>query len=206
MTASTFIGEPQRLQRRSIHLVDLGQQLAAQAARDCLAETVWSGVVLGDLADDGERQLLRVLLLPSLGGLAHQVGSRLGQMLEELDQELEGGEQLRVCLEVWIVLRSVQGESYQVAVDIPDLGGGDAADRAPKDNGVIVNFDLLPFEPLDHVTNPAGLRLGVQEMTRVGMKESEAVVRPRFFSLDVPRARSWYTAPSSFRCLGGQEG
>jgi hypothetical protein len=134
------------------------------------------------------------------------VGSRLGKMLEELDQELEGGEQLRVCFEVWIVLRAVQDESHQLAGDVPDLGGGDAAARAPKDNGVIVNFDLLLFEPFDHVTNPAGLRLGVQEMTRVGMKESVAVVRPRLFSLDAPWARSWYTAPSSFQCLGGQEG
>ena len=204
MTASTFIGEPQRLQRRSIHLVDLGQQSCPSGAGLPGGDGLVRGI-LGNLADV-ESAVLRVLLLPSLGGLAHQVGSRLGQMLEELDQELEGGEQLRVCLEVWIVLRAVQGESYQVAVDVPDLGGGDAAARAPKDNGVIVNFDLLPFEPLDHVTNPAGLRPGVQEMTRVGMKESEAVVRPRFFSLDVPRARSWYTAPSSFRCLGGQEG
>jgi glycine hydroxymethyltransferase len=64
-------------------------------------------------------------------------------------------------------------ESHQVAVDASDIGGGDAAARALKDNGIIVNMNLLPFEPLDRVTNPAGLRLGVQEMTRVGMKEPE---------------------------------
>ena len=34
-------------------------------------------------------------------------------------------------------------------------------------------MNLLPFEPLDRVTNPAGIRMGVQEMTRVGMKEPE---------------------------------
>jgi glycine hydroxymethyltransferase len=64
-------------------------------------------------------------------------------------------------------------ESHQVAVDVSDLGGGEAVSRTLKDNGIIVNMNLLPFEPLDHVTNPAGLRLGVQEMTRVGMKEPE---------------------------------
>ncbi len=42
-------------------------------------------------------------------------------------------------------------------------------------------MNLLPFEPLDHVTNPAGLRLGVQEMTRVGMKEPEMDVIAGFF-------------------------
>jgi glycine hydroxymethyltransferase len=72
-------------------------------------------------------------------------------------------------------------ESHQVAVDVSGLGGGDAAARTLKDNGIIVNMNLLPFEPLDHVTNPAGLRLGVQEMTRVGMKESEMDAIAGFF-------------------------
>jgi len=34
-------------------------------------------------------------------------------------------------------------------------------------------MNLLPFEPLENVTNPVGIRIGVQEMTRVGMKEAE---------------------------------
>ena len=42
-------------------------------------------------------------------------------------------------------------------------------------------MNLLPFEPLDHVTNPAGLRMGVQEMTRVGMKEPEMDAVAGFF-------------------------
>jgi glycine hydroxymethyltransferase len=64
-------------------------------------------------------------------------------------------------------------ESHQVAIDMSDFGGGDAAARDLKDNRIIVNMNLLPFEPLDRVTNPAGIRIGVQEMTRVGMKEPE---------------------------------
>jgi glycine hydroxymethyltransferase len=64
-------------------------------------------------------------------------------------------------------------ESHQVAIDMSDFGGGDAAARDLKDNRIIVNMNLLPFEPLDLVTNPAGIRIGVQEMTRVGMKEQE---------------------------------
>ena len=34
-------------------------------------------------------------------------------------------------------------------------------------------MNLLPFEPLQKVTNPSGIRIGVQEMTRFGMKEKE---------------------------------
>ncbi len=64
-------------------------------------------------------------------------------------------------------------ESHQVAIDMSDFGGGDTAARDLKDNRIIVNMNLLPFEPLDRSTNPAGVRIGVQEMTRVGMKEPE---------------------------------
>jgi glycine hydroxymethyltransferase len=64
-------------------------------------------------------------------------------------------------------------ESHQVAIDMADFGGGDAAARDLKDNRIIVNMNLLPHESLDRATNPAGVRLGVQEMTRVGMKEPE---------------------------------
>ncbi|HUT51814.1 MAG TPA: serine hydroxymethyltransferase [bacterium] len=64
-------------------------------------------------------------------------------------------------------------ESHQLAVDVSKIGGGDEVARILKDNGIIINMNLLPFEPLEKVQNPAGIRLGVQEMTRVGMKEPE---------------------------------
>ena len=64
-------------------------------------------------------------------------------------------------------------ETHQVAIDMTDFGGGDTAARDLKDNRIIVNMNLLPFEPLAHATSPAGIRIGVQEMTRVGMKEAE---------------------------------
>ena len=64
-------------------------------------------------------------------------------------------------------------ESHQVAIDMTDFGGGDAAARDLKDNRIVVNMNLLPDEPLSHATNPIGIRLGVQEMTRVGMREPE---------------------------------
>jgi glycine hydroxymethyltransferase len=64
-------------------------------------------------------------------------------------------------------------ESHQIAIDFASLGGGDAVARTLKDNRIITNMNLLPFEPLEKVTNPVGIRLGVQEMTRVGMKQPE---------------------------------
>ena len=64
-------------------------------------------------------------------------------------------------------------ESHQLAVDVSDFGGGDEVARHLTDNNMILNMNLLPFESLDRVTNPAGIRIGVQEMTRFGMKEPE---------------------------------
>jgi len=64
-------------------------------------------------------------------------------------------------------------ETHQVAVDVKQYGRGDEVARMLKDNNIILNMNLLPFEPLENVTNPVGIRIGVQEMTRVGMKEAE---------------------------------
>jgi glycine hydroxymethyltransferase len=64
-------------------------------------------------------------------------------------------------------------ETHQLAIDVSEFGGGDEVARHLKDNNIILNMNLLPFEPLDQVANPAGVRLGVQEMTRFGMKEPE---------------------------------
>jgi glycine hydroxymethyltransferase len=64
-------------------------------------------------------------------------------------------------------------ESHQLAVDVREFGGGDEAARHLKDNAIILNMNLLPNEPLENATSPGGIRLGVQEMTRVGMKEAE---------------------------------
>ena len=93
-------------------------------------------------------------------------------------------------------------ESHQVAIDMTDFGGGDTAARDLKDNRIIVNMNLLPFEPLAHATSPAGIRIGVQEMTRVGMKEAEmdriadlfkrCLMEKKFVGDDVKEMRSHY--------------
>lgn len=64
-------------------------------------------------------------------------------------------------------------ESHQIAVNVADFGGGDEVARNLKDNNIVCNMNLLPFESLSALQNPAGIRLGAQEMTRFGMKEAE---------------------------------
>ncbi len=64
-------------------------------------------------------------------------------------------------------------QSHQIALDVSRYGGGGAVSSLLKENYVILNMNLLPFESLAHHDNPAGIRIGTQEMTRVGMKEPE---------------------------------
>jgi glycine hydroxymethyltransferase len=63
-------------------------------------------------------------------------------------------------------------ESHQVALDFKDFIGKEAAQTLEKAN-IVTNKNLLPWDPVENSDNPSGMRLGTQEMTRVGMKESE---------------------------------
>ncbi|HZL72795.1 MAG TPA: serine hydroxymethyltransferase [Planctomycetota bacterium] len=64
-------------------------------------------------------------------------------------------------------------QSHQVAVNVRAYGGGGKAAEGLTKNDIIVNRNLLPHDPPKQVNNPSGLRLGVQEMTRWGMKAPE---------------------------------
>jgi glycine hydroxymethyltransferase len=63
--------------------------------------------------------------------------------------------------------------SHQVAVDVGEQGGGRAVASRLAAEDVICNMNLLPGEPGKNATNPRGIRLGVQEMTRYGMGTPE---------------------------------
>ena len=64
-------------------------------------------------------------------------------------------------------------ESHQVAVDVGEHGGGKMVSEVLEKNDIILNMNLLPSESIKYVRNPNGVRIGVQEMTRFGMKEEE---------------------------------
>ncbi|MEM3329786.1 MAG: serine hydroxymethyltransferase [Saccharolobus sp.] len=64
-------------------------------------------------------------------------------------------------------------KSHQIAVDVRQFGGGSKVAKLLEDANIIVNKNLLPYDKPEDVTDPSGLRIGVQEMTRYGMKEGE---------------------------------
>lgn len=62
-------------------------------------------------------------------------------------------------------------ESHQIAVNVIEYGGGAAVAEKLECAGIILNKNLLPSDK--DPANPTGIRLGVQELTRIRMKESE---------------------------------
>jgi glycine hydroxymethyltransferase len=62
-------------------------------------------------------------------------------------------------------------QSHQIAVDVSDYGGGVEVAQRLEASDIIVNYNMLPWD--SDPRNPSGLRIGVQEMTRFGMREAE---------------------------------
>ena len=62
-------------------------------------------------------------------------------------------------------------QSHQIAVDVSSNGGGVPVAQRLEANDIVVNYNMLPNDT--DARNPSGLRVGVQEMTRFGMREDE---------------------------------
>ena len=65
--------------------------------------------------------------------------------------------------------------SHQVAVDVTKYSDGGIIEKLLESQNVIVNRQLIPgdLQAGRHYTNPGGIRLGVAELTRLGMGKSE---------------------------------
>ena len=65
--------------------------------------------------------------------------------------------------------------SHTLAIDVTKYGDGGVLERKLEQANVILNRELLPWDPREgrHFRDPGGLRLGTSEVTRLGMKESE---------------------------------
>jgi len=72
-------------------------------------------------------------------------------------------------------------KSHQVLIDVRELGEGARAAKLREDANVIVNKNLLPYDKPEMIKDPSGLRLGVQELTRWGLKEDDMKEVAKFF-------------------------
>ncbi|MHC1567298.1 MAG: serine hydroxymethyltransferase [Candidatus Syntropharchaeia archaeon] len=62
--------------------------------------------------------------------------------------------------------------SHQIAVDVSTHGGGALVASNLERANIIANKNMLPWDT-EGPENPSGIRFGVQELTRIGMKEAE---------------------------------
>jgi glycine hydroxymethyltransferase len=73
------------------------------------------------------------------------------------------------------VLRIVSGgtDNHLILVDLRPIGiTGNVAEKALEEAGIIVNKNLIPFDP-EKPTITSGIRVGTPALTTRGMKEGE---------------------------------
>jgi glycine hydroxymethyltransferase len=143
------------------------------------------GIVLSNM-DEREWKKIDKAAFP--GALSnHQLNTLAGNLMATYEMQVFGEEYAKQIIKNAKTLANklyesgfdVQGrdfgftESHQVAVNFLDYGGGEKVARLLEDNNIILNSNLLPTEEQNNCKNPSGVREGVQEMTRVGMKEQE---------------------------------
>ena len=65
--------------------------------------------------------------------------------------------------------------SHQIAVDVLKYTDGGTMEKLLEDQNIIINRQLIPgdLQAGRHYTNPGGIRLGVAELTRLGMGKGE---------------------------------
>lgn len=66
-------------------------------------------------------------------------------------------------------------KSHTLLIDVGKYGGGISAASRLERAMIFVNPYVLPYDQTLNMEKAGGIRLGVQEMTRIGMKESEMV-------------------------------
>ena len=66
-------------------------------------------------------------------------------------------------------------QTHQVVIDVRADGGGKKCAEILERANIIVNKNMLPWDKPSDVHNPSGIRIGVQEATRLGMKEEDMV-------------------------------
>ncbi|MCL4328247.1 MAG: serine hydroxymethyltransferase [Candidatus Thermoplasmatota archaeon] len=64
-------------------------------------------------------------------------------------------------------------ESHTIAADVSEMGGGKEVAEKLERCGIILNKNLLPGDQGKKSQDPSGIRIGVQEITRLGMGKSE---------------------------------
>ncbi len=63
--------------------------------------------------------------------------------------------------------------SHQVLINVSRMDGGDKVSRTLEKANIICNKNLIPVDDPKNALNPSGIRLGTQEITRLGFKKTD---------------------------------
>lgn len=142
------------------------------------------GVILSDLAKDGLESSLRRGVFPGVTSNHHLHSvAALAVTLAETkefgeayaDQTVRNAKALALALHSrgMDVLCEKHGftESHTIVVDVEEFRGGAKVAKALESANIIVNKNLLPWD--SDPVRPSGVRMGSQEVTRLGMKEKD---------------------------------
>ena len=141
------------------------------------------------ITNSGVLQAVCDVVFSKAQALGEKYGAKPYQNLEDLLNEERGVDIVAICTPNGLhaehtikalnagfnVLCEHKGftESHQIVVDISKNGGGRKIADNYENSNIIINKNLLPWDKLEKTGNPSGIRIGTQEVTRVGMKESE---------------------------------
>jgi glycine hydroxymethyltransferase len=91
-------------------------------------------------------------------------------------------------------------ESHQIIVNVREFDGGRTVAGILEENNIICNKMSIPIDtPQDATKNPSGIRLGSQELTRIGMKESEMNQVAEFFKKAIKEKKNVRKDVEEFR-------
>ncbi len=65
-------------------------------------------------------------------------------------------------------------QSHTFVADVRAFGGGKLVAENLEKSGIVANKNLLPWDNNRNSQNPSGIRIGTQEITRIGFGESES--------------------------------
>jgi len=143
------------------------------------------GILLGKTDDDTWKSLQRAIFPGTISNHHLNSMAALGVTLaEELefgkayaDQIISNAKALAEELNSagFKVLGENRGftESHTIVVDVRGYGGGRLAAESMESAHIIANKNLLPWDDNKRSQDPSGIRLGTQEVTRIGFGKSE---------------------------------
>lgn len=88
-------------------------------------------------------------------------------------------------------------QTHQVLIRIKDFGDGMDIARKLEENNILTNYQALPDD--ETFLEPSGIRMGVQEMTRFGMTESDFEVLAGFVAEVILNDRNVKEEVKAFR-------